>query len=91
MSVCGILLFDSAFAELGKVIEPYVREGSIGKYIYCAHAVQNGNFVDMTFEPEHANGRIGERMLISVPVQFVKFMATGATALSIGFSAGSGN
>lgn len=86
MSVCGVLLFETAFTELGDAINPYVKEGSIGKYIYCSEAVQNGNFIDMTFEPEQLNGSTKDRMLISIPIHFVKFMATAAK-LPIGFSA----
>ena len=86
MSVCGVLLFETAFTELGDAINPYVKEGHIGKYIYCSQAVQNGNFIDMTFEPAQINSSAKDRMLISIPTQFVKFMATGPK-LPIGFTA----
>jgi hypothetical protein len=86
MSICGVLLTEQGLNELGKAIEPYLKEGTIGKYIYCTQAVQNGNFIDMTFEPSQTDGSIKDSMLVSIPVHFVKFMATGAKSLPIGFS-----
>lgn len=80
MSICGVLLFESAFEILGDALTPYVREGRIGKFIYCAQAVQNGSFIDMTFEPSQTTGGVKDRMVISIPVGYVKFMATGARA-----------
>jgi len=87
MSICGVLLTEQGLNELGKAIDPYLKEGAIGKYIYCAQAVQNGSFIDMTFEPSQTDGSVKDSILISIPVHFVKFMATGAKSLPIGFSA----
>ena len=86
MSICGVLLTEDGIKELGKAIEPYMHEGSIGKFIECAMAVQNGNFIDMTFDPSHTNGSVKDRMIVSVPLHFVKFMVTGAKTLPIGFA-----
>ena len=86
MSVCGVILTDAGIKDLGKTIEPYLQEGTIGKFIYCSMAVQNGAFIDMTFEPSQTDGSVKERMVVSIPVQYVKFMATGAKSLPIGFA-----
>jgi len=86
MSVCGVLLTEIGIKDLGDAITPYLQTGKIGKYIYCSVAVQNGNFVDMTFEPSQTDGTVTSRMIVSVPVQYVKFMVTGAKSLPIGFS-----
>ena len=86
MSICGVLLTDDGIKELGKSIESYMHEGSIGKFIECDVAVQNGNFIDMTFEPSQTDGSVKDRMIVSVPLHFVKFMVTGAKTLPIGFT-----
>ena len=85
-TVCGVLLVEEAYSFLGDAITPYVKEGRIGKYIYCTAAVQNGNFIDMTFKPEQCDGSIKDTMVISVPVHLVKFMATGRKSLPLGFT-----
>lgn len=85
MSVCGVLLTDAGLAELGDAIKPYLQEGPAGNFIYCAQAVQNGNFIDMTFEPGQADGSVVEGMVVSIPLGFVKFMVTGVKSLPIGF------
>ena len=85
-TVCGVLLFEDAYAKLGEAITPYVKEGRIGKFIYCTSAIQNGSFVDMTFSPEQCDISNADPMTISVPLHFVKFMATGHKSLPIGFS-----
>lgn len=84
--VCGVLLTDHGWSELGGAIAPYLREGPIGKYIYCTQAVQNGSFMDMTFDPRQTDGSVSTAMVVSIPVQFVKFMATGANTLGMGFT-----
>ena len=86
MSICGVLLTEQGLIEISEAIAPYLKEGRIGKYIYCTQAVQNGNFIDMTFEPSQTDESVKDRMLVSIPVSFVKFMATGADSLPIGFS-----
>lgn len=85
MTVCGVLLIEDAYDLLGDAIAPYVQEGRIGKFIYCESAVQNGNFIDMHFRPEQCDGTIQCPMQVSIPVQFVKFMATGITERQLGF------
>ena len=85
-TVCGVLLVDDAYSILGEAIAPYVKEGRFGKYIYCTSAVQNGNFIDMTFKPEQCDVSVKDTMVISVPLHLVKFMATGRKSLPVGFS-----
>ena len=85
-TVCAVLLIEEAYAFLGEAIAPYVKEGRIGKYIYCTSAVQNGNFMDMTLKPAQCDGSVKDTMTISVPVHLVKFMATGRKTLPFGFS-----
>lgn len=85
-TVCGVLLAEEAYSFLGEAITPYVKTGPIGKFIYCTSAIQNGSFVDMTFRPEQCDGSIKDIMTISVPLHFVKFMATGRKSLPLGFS-----
>ena len=88
MTVCGVLLRDGALEILGEIMLPYIKDGTYGKYIYCAQAVQNGNFMDMTFEPTQTDGTVVDRMVVSIPVEFVKVMVSGAPeTLHIGFTA----
>ncbi len=70
-TVCGVLLVEEAYSLLGEAIAPYVREGIIGKYIYCSSAFQNGYFLDMTFKPEQCAGAIKDTMVISAPLRFI--------------------
>lgn len=86
MSLCAVILTESGIAELGEYIAPYLRDGRNGKLIHCSEAVQNGNFIDIIVDPSQTTGRVKDRMKISVPLHFVKFMATGAKSLPIGFS-----
>lgn len=88
-TVCGVLLVEEAYSFLGEAIAPYAKEGRVGKYIYCTSAVQNSNFIDMTFKPEQCDGSVKDTMIISVPVHWVKFMATGRKSLPLGFSSAS--
>jgi len=85
-TVCGVLLVEEAYSFLGEAISPYIKEGRIGKYIYCTSAVQNGNFIDMTFKPEQCDGSVKDIMVISIPLNMVKFMASGRKSLPVGFS-----
>lgn len=85
MSVCGVVLTEDGAKALAKVIAPYLKVGGIGKYIICSVAVENGSFIDMTFDPTQTDGSVKDRMVISIPSRFVTFMATGAKTLPIGF------
>ncbi len=76
MATYGVLLTDEGIKELGQAISPYLLNGSIGKYMYCSHAVQNGNFFDLTFNPSESLPTLKEGIIISIPVNFVKFIAT---------------
>ena len=88
MVVCGVLLRDGALEILGDIMLPYVKDGSYGKYIYCAQAVQNGNFMDMTFEPAQTDGSVVDRMVVSIPIEFIKVVVSGVPeTLHIGFTA----
>ncbi len=85
-SVCGVLLRDGALEILGDIMLPYVKDGSFGKYIYCSQAVQNGNFMEMTFDPAQTDGSVKDRMVVSIPIEFVKVLVKGATETgTIGF------
>lgn len=85
-SVCGILLRDGALEILGDIMLPYVKDGTFGKYIYCSQAVQNGNFMEMTFDPEQTDGTVRDRMVVSIPIEFIKVLVKGATKIgAIGF------
>lgn len=84
---CGVVLFPEAYAALDALLGSYVRESrSIGKYIYCSSAEQNGAFIDMKFAPEDCDGKIASRMTISVPAHFVMFMASGEIEKPLGFT-----
>lgn len=85
-TICGVLLDEQAYSYIGEAIVPYVKEGRIGKYIYCTSAIQNGSFVDMLFKPEQCDESIKSVMTISIPLHLVKFMATGKNELPLGFS-----
>ena len=86
MSVCGILLRDGALETLGDVMTPYIKDGSYGKYIYCSEARQNGNFMEMTFDPAQTDGSVKDRMVVAIPIELVKVLVKGATETgTIGF------
>ena len=84
-TLCGVLLTNDAYAILGEAISPYVKEGRIGKFIYCESAVQNGNFIDLRFRLEQCDDTVQCPMQISIPVQYVKFMAIGIMETQLGF------
>jgi hypothetical protein len=84
--VCGVLLTEDAYEILGEAIAPYVSEGAIGKYIYCKSAQQNGSFLDMIFSPGMAKGSNSGDIRISIPIGFVRFIASSDERLPIGFS-----
>ena len=85
-SSCGVLLNEQAYISIGEALSPYIKEGVIGKYIYCSSAQENGSFLDMTFKPEMCNGSIKDEMRISVPLRYVEFIATSPEGtLPIGF------
>lgn len=81
--VCGVLLFEDAYQALGEAIAPYVKTGPAGKFIYCASAVQNGAFLEMTFDPEHCDGSVRDRMVISVPLAFIRLVAAAPEGLAL--------
>ena len=84
--VCGVLLYEQAYEDIGDALKPYIKEAAIGKYIYCNSANQNGAFLDMLFKPEMCNGSVKDEMLISIPIKTVKFIASGNKSLPIGFT-----
>lgn len=84
--IYGVLLTDEAYTQIGTALAPYVSEGPIGKYIYCNHVEQNGSFFDMTFAPHTYKGSHKGEMLISIPVRFVTFIASGDDSLPLGFA-----
>lgn len=86
--VCGVLLFEEAYSALGEAIAPYVKTGPVGKFIYCASAVQNGVFLEMTSDPEHCDDSVRDCMVISVPLNFIRLVATATEkrALPAGFT-----
>lgn len=85
-AVCGVLLNAQAYAVLGEALRPYIKEGPIGKYIYCRTAQQIGSFLDMTFSPEMCDGSVKDEMRISIPLQYVEFIASAEGSLPIGFN-----
>jgi hypothetical protein len=85
-AVCGVLLYEEAYKDIGDVLTPYVSEGPIGKYIYCKTAQENGSFLDMTFTPALCAETVKEDMLISVPLRYVRFMTTSSASLPMGFT-----
>lgn len=76
----GVLLFDEGWNELGGALEPYTREGPIGKYLYCRKFEVIGPFVELTFTPGQVHGRIDEESTVWIPTHFIKFVATSSTA-----------
>lgn len=76
----GVLLFDTAWSELGKVIEPYFHDGNVGKYIYCRNLVHIGNFVELTITPSQVSDRIKNELIIQIPYTYVKFITYGSEA-----------
>ena len=88
-TVCAVILTEEGYGALGDTIKPYVKDGSLGRYMYCMSATQSGNFVDMKFHPSQCDGSIKDIMIVSVPVQFVKLMISGGSANPLGFSVGS--
>lgn len=85
-SACGILLRDGALEILGDIMRPHVKDGSFGKYICCSQAVQDGNFMEMTFDPEQTDGSVRDRMVVSIPIELIKVLVKSATKTgTIGF------
>jgi hypothetical protein len=72
----GVLLFDEAFEHLSEVLIPYMQSGPIGKYICCRSFEENGTFADLTISPDLVDKRISETLRVSIPIRFVKFVAT---------------
>ena len=83
--ICGVLLFEDAHKELEQALKPYIKTGPIGKYIYCNKAVQDGHFLTMTISPGTASNAVGDEMQISVPIRFVKFIASASRQSDLGF------
>ena len=87
--VCGYaacyIILEKYDTYLGKLIEPYVHEGSICKYIHYSVAEQVGLFLVMEFSPEMCSGQVKDNMSISDPIGFILFMASGIDELPIGF------
>jgi hypothetical protein len=87
-TTCAVVLTEPGYSALDKFLAPYLREGKdIGRYMYATKAEQIGSFVDVTFEPEDCDGKIGSRMRISIPLHFVLFMASGESGKVLGFTA----
>ena len=74
----GVLLFENAWKELGEALKLYQQEGPIGKYLYCKELCYDGPMVEMTFTPEQVDNKIDCVMHISVPSNFIKFIAQAA-------------
>lgn len=86
--VYGILLFDEAYKHLSDILKPYLQKGTIGKFIYGTKAVHDGVFLNIIISPELTNGRIKDTMEISIPLGFVKFIASASSPENlIGFCA----
>ena len=83
----GVLLFEEAWEQLGEAVDPYRKEGPIGKYLYCNELEVCGQFVTMTFTPDQVDEKIGDEMTILLPIGFIKFIAhaTKSDILPIGF------
>lgn len=75
----GILLFDEAYDYLSEILKPYLREGPIGKYIYGTKAIHDGVFLNIIISPDIVNGRIKDDMEISIPLRFIKFIASASS------------
>jgi hypothetical protein len=87
-TTCAVVLTEAGYAALDRFLSPYLREGkAIGRYMYATKAEQIGSFVDVTFDPEDCDGKIGSRMRISMPLQFMLFMASGEEDKVLGFKA----
>ena len=71
--IYGVLLFENAWQEIGTAIEPYQKEGHVGKYLYCNELKFDCGFAVMTFYPDKL--RISSKMTIHVPISFIKFIA----------------
>jgi len=85
LNTCGVLLYDEAFTDLETALKPYVHEGSIGKYIYCQKAEDDGIFLRLTISPEQVTNRIKDTMQILIPLRYVKFIASASSNKSLGF------
>ena len=83
----GILLFDTAWDELGDAVAPYAQKGPIGRFLYCNNYSVVGSFVELTFTPDQCSEKVSEEMTVWIPAGFVKFVATvtDSTRKGIGF------
>lgn len=82
MSVYGVLLTDNGWAELEGALAPFVREGSIGKYLYPSSVNLSGAFCHLEIKATDDSGFEAE---IDIPAQFVKFVISAAEKNQIGF------
>jgi hypothetical protein len=74
--VYGILLFD---IHLSDILKPYLQKGPIGKFIYGTKAVHDGVFLNITVSSDRVNGRVKDNMEISIPLGFIKFIASASS------------
>jgi hypothetical protein len=87
-NIYGILLFDDAYNLLSDALKPYLQKGPIGNFIYAKKVKHDGAFLNIIISPDLVENRIKNDMEISIPLQFVKFIASAAdTDDLIGFRA----
>lgn len=84
---CAVVLTEEGYTILGPLIEPYIKTGTtVRRYLYATKVEQMGSFIELIFEPEDCDMKIESRIRISIPFQFVLFMASGeAGGKSLGF------
>ncbi|GAA0718151.1 hypothetical protein [Dokdonella soli] len=83
--VYGVLLHDQAYIDFAGAIAPFVSEGPIGKYIYCATADTSGQYFRMVVEGK-ANDDSTFEAEIQIPHGYVKFVIVYPEEKKFGFA-----
>lgn len=83
--IYGVLLHDQAYTDFAGAITPFVREGPIGRYIYCASADTSGQYFRMIVEGKASDSSKFEAE-IQIPHSYVKFVIVYPEEKKFGFS-----
>jgi hypothetical protein len=83
--IYAILLNDQLSPRLEQALGPYLKNGTIGKFIEGTKVQQVDSFLQVTVTKELAGGSIADDMRISIPVRYIEFFAEGDSSPIAGF------
>ena len=82
--VWGVLFTDAGLNDLGEALEPYLRKGPIGPYLYCKQVEMTQPFFRMVADYQDPAGPDFEAE-IYVPYHYIKCVVAGTDRKKIGF------